>query len=549
LKTCSFVTVACLALALAACQVPEGTPLAPTPVGAAGDAGTTGVSPSGQAQASAAPAAGPVEPASSGFDVNVNGFKFENYGNDTGVENLTPTEMQRLFGDGVFAGGGALTPPAQKWMDETNQGMSGGHCEGMAVLSLLLYQGQRKVSDFGAEKASDLALQGNPGLQHEIAYWFALQALDPTAGAETKDLTPNQVLARLAEGLKPGAKDTYTLGFYKRGYKEGHAVMPYAITDAGGGVRKILIYDNNYPGVPKELTVDTATEKWSYDGSTNPSVAGSTYEGDADSKTLTITPISERLKPQKAPFVGDSADVASADQQRQVFLQGEADALIDNGSGQVGTKGGVPVNTIPGAKQLEFKSAFNNQRKNVFDVPGATDLTVTLGGGISGKSSEELSMVGPGYDLGIEDITLEPNQVDKVTMSANGRVITYTTTARETPELTLGVQTPGADWAFVITAGGDEDGHTVRLELDPATGKLGISTDGVSGASGFDVLVYRIDDQGSHEYKNFGNQLEEGQDVWLDYGSWTGVGPMTFEVDTNGDHKPDASLQLADETP
>ena len=101
----------------------------------------------------------------------------------------------------------------------------------------------------------------------------------------------------------------------------------------------------------------------------------------------------------------------------------------------------------------------------------------------------------------------------------------------------------------MISASGDEDGNTLRLELDPENGKLGISTQGVKGSSGFQVLAYRIDEHGKHEYKNFGNHMEEGQDVWMDFGAWTGSGPMTFEVDTDGDHKPDSNVELADETP
>jgi hypothetical protein len=40
---------------------------------------------------------------SSGFDPTTDGFGFENYGNDIPASNLTPTEMQRMFGDSVCA--------------------------------------------------------------------------------------------------------------------------------------------------------------------------------------------------------------------------------------------------------------------------------------------------------------------------------------------------------------------------------------------------------------------------------------------------------------
>jgi hypothetical protein len=52
------------------------------------------------------------------------GFSFANYGNENEPVNLTPVEVQRMFGDVVCASmsGGecTLTPPARSWMDEVN---------------------------------------------------------------------------------------------------------------------------------------------------------------------------------------------------------------------------------------------------------------------------------------------------------------------------------------------------------------------------------------------------------------------------------------------
>ena len=81
------------------------------------------------------------------FRVNPNGFGFDNYGLTTAggqtVTNLTKVEMARLFGDTQVyrtpVSGQVLTAPAAEWMKNTNSSMSGGHCEGMAVLSLLFY--------------------------------------------------------------------------------------------------------------------------------------------------------------------------------------------------------------------------------------------------------------------------------------------------------------------------------------------------------------------------------------------------------------------------
>ena len=96
-----------------------------------------------------------------GFRPEANGFSFENYGNEGGIQNLTSADMQRMFGNQVCATEGdtcILTPPAEQWMEETNKGMNDGHCEGMAALSLILYADKAKAGEFG--NTPDLALQG-----------------------------------------------------------------------------------------------------------------------------------------------------------------------------------------------------------------------------------------------------------------------------------------------------------------------------------------------------------------------------------------------------
>ena len=78
-----------------------------------------------------------------GFRPVLNGFRFENYGDEKeGIQSLTFREMEDLFGDVVCSTQNKakciLTPPANRWMKEMYEDMDGGHCEGMAALSLLL---------------------------------------------------------------------------------------------------------------------------------------------------------------------------------------------------------------------------------------------------------------------------------------------------------------------------------------------------------------------------------------------------------------------------
>ena len=115
-----------------------------------------------------------------GFRTEKDGFGFENYGNvgcldkacqqTFPIENLTAVEMRRLFGDRVCRkiqtdGSCELYKVAELWMNKVNRAMSGGHCEGMAVLSTLFYAGVLDPNIFGSHSVNQLTLAGNTLLQ------------------------------------------------------------------------------------------------------------------------------------------------------------------------------------------------------------------------------------------------------------------------------------------------------------------------------------------------------------------------------------------------
>jgi hypothetical protein len=232
-----------------------------------------------------------------GFTPEQNGFSFENYGSDIPATNLTADELRRMFGDEVCADLNGdqciLTPPAEQWMEQINESMGGGHCEGMAVLSLMMYTGQVSPTDFGGNLASDLDVN-DEALQKEIAYWWATQAVDPTASSVIRG-TPMEILETVRQMDVNG--ETYTIGIYNdRG--EGHAITPFGVEDKGDGLYAILVYDNNYPGETRELFIDSRDGSWTYETSINPEVATDVWSGNADTQTLDLTPTStSRLVP------------------------------------------------------------------------------------------------------------------------------------------------------------------------------------------------------------------------------------------------------------
>ena len=115
--------------------------------------------------------------ADSGFRPGPNGFTFQNYGDtlsDGAVPtNLTPADVQALFGDAVCADAAVgkcdLIPEAQAWMDQMNQEMAGGHCFGFSVAADLVWQNKLNTSTYGAPTINGLAIDNNASLQSTIA--------------------------------------------------------------------------------------------------------------------------------------------------------------------------------------------------------------------------------------------------------------------------------------------------------------------------------------------------------------------------------------------
>ena len=205
-----------------------------------------------------------------GFTPAANGFSFSNYGNDIPAINLTATELRRMFGDQVCArlegDECTLTPPAEQWMEQVNGAMSGGHCEGMAVLSLMMYTEQVSPQDFGGTTASDLDINDET-LQREIAYWWTTQTVAPTYTNVIKG-TPMEILELVQQMDASG--ETYTIGIYKEDGSGGHAITPFGVEVKEDGLYAILVYDNNYPGETRELLVDSRDNTWLYEASINP---------------------------------------------------------------------------------------------------------------------------------------------------------------------------------------------------------------------------------------------------------------------------------------
>jgi hypothetical protein len=421
--------------------------------------------------------------ADNGFRPQANGFAFENYGNDADPENMTPVEVRDMFGaEQVCLGGeGAdcqLTPAAQQWMENANDAMAGGHCQGFSVAALRMYAQHIDPADYGAPTTPELDIQDNGPLQSEIAESFIYQALPSVIGERVRG-TPTEVLERLREALKDDS-ELYTLGIYKADFTGGHAITPFAVEDQGDGKYAILVYDNNFPGATRAVQVDTNTDSWSYVGGTNPQNLGEVYEGDAKTGTLELDPTIPGEGVQACPFCsgkasegpGKAGALPKAQQYTELTLDGDPQnhphLVFEDGQGrQTGIVDGVLKQEIPDIEVVKVYAVENWDAapEPRYRMPEGKDYTITVDGTDLEKTARPtIDLVGNNLYLEVDDITIEPGQKDRMQLPG-GYGLTYEANndTEEAPNIFAGVVNGDEAYVFGASAVGIQKGSAVSL--------------------------------------------------------------------------------------
>lgn len=535
-------------------QAATEAPVNSAPTAAAEPAATT--APEQPTAAAGAAGAGGVD---IGFRPEANGFSYQNYG-DVGqtpkgetftVVNLTSVEMRRLFGDAVCAAPAAgdntclLTPPAQQWMDQTNASMSGGHCEGFAVLSQMIYDGRVDSNPFGAARAFDLQIKDNEALQRELAYWWATQV--PMAGRPGQQkLAPVDAVKFLQDAYTKDPKDMISLGIYKEDGTGGHAITAYGVQDQGNGVYWIMVYDNNYPGEARHMTVDTNANTWEYEASINPSVAPDLYKGG------TVNPIELTLdQPRQTVFPCDFCSntagsrqgaglAATAPQYNEIWTEGYVNVELQDDKGRkIGyNEKNQLVNEIPEAKLQQMKAGPLTELPPIIDMPVGLGFTAAIYGDT--KAAEipaSLVMIGQGFYLGIDNLVLQPGQEDQLAFDGTGDFLTYTTDAQESPDIIVGLEKPGADFELTLKAVKVSKGTDIHVLFDQKEDTFAFQTTS-DGPAEFNLSISRLDANGQTETFDNGATpitIEPGKLMYFYFGKWQGQGSnLEVGYDENG---------------
>jgi hypothetical protein len=547
--------------------------------------------------------------ASLGFNPKVNGFAFENYGNENRrwQDDLGTEDLIRMFGPKAVCKTGdnpkdcVVKAAAREWLTQQLEGMDGGHCEGMAVASLrffrgLPFKGRTLAASFQPGAANPFALKLDPSVENYIAYYFTTQAFEEVAGPSraTAEKGPVAIAKMLVESIKTGG-DTFSLGFYKYDFKtgrtwDGHAITPIGVEEFPTQYR-IHVYDNNYPGETRYVIIDKAGKQtWKYVGATNPNQAADDYVGNIDSKTLEltltgnrdgrcfaapfaqdsiqdrgcgietvapakpVTPVSKPTTPEPRPTAPVSpvspkpapTSIPVRREEAAVFsLNGDGEMMIvDDRDRRTGydPEEDKFVNEIPGARTDKMVGG-RGRDLPIYSIPYRADgdpFSVVF----SGKNSEKESVFdfvysAPGFTVGFEDVRVDPGEFLIATISPNGEVLGFTSSADgEAPAVYFAFDSDDEDEASYIVeleGGALAAGKTLVATFDFENGKLFFSDDD-GNEDAFDIELVRILPDGTEQVFRMNDLQTGGTDkMMMDFGDWDGEGTMCFKDDDDGD--------------
>ena len=197
---------------------------------------------------------------SAGLNVNPNGFAFANFTASSSPEEFNADDVVKMFGlsNDVCVGGTmpcTLTAEAAAFARMVNESRASGHCEGFAVTAENRFSTGAQPSTVTLENKGEVT----HGLMRNFATQFLKEVTTDTEGWAAKSLKEKVAALQDAFAKKEVA---YSLGVYSA--HGGHAILPYALEWVNKDVVKIKIYDSNWPGKDRYITVDLKAEKWTF---------------------------------------------------------------------------------------------------------------------------------------------------------------------------------------------------------------------------------------------------------------------------------------------
>ena len=125
--------------------------------------------------------------------------------------------------------------------------------------------------------------------------------------------------------------------------------------------------------------------------------------------------------------------------------------------------------------------------------------------------------------------------------------LSYTSSRKESPTLTLGVSDNRADYSFQIAGVSDQPGSTLNLGLPPEGGNLNLQYVGAAPTSSVNLKMTRSSEQGVQVFNHNAIPLAGGDIAQLQFGNWTNTSQGIPLVVTHDGQQ--STQTLADQQP
>ena len=523
-----------------------------------------------------------------GFTPFPDGYSFANYGSPTLDTDITPADMVKIYGAGACNEGidspCVLTAAAEEERQLLAAKSSGGHCGGMSMTSLWIYDHDDvfpSTYQDGAVNTFDITKTNARNL---ISLFHSTQIKNP---ADQTGLEPYiaaeggvAVVDKLLENFQnPSADNRYTIWFFKLDWGGGHAVMPYAVDQVDDDTYWVYVYDVNYPNnYDRVFKVTYSTGEWVYEGGAiNPDAPASTYFGNSEpgnSCKFKLMSLRWAETFPKECFGGcvdvDEGEVGQAlvSSAYEFDLEGEGSLMITRDDG---LRAGIDPDTgqfiaeIPDAEQVLDPNGPLNIPNNI-RIPHEAGHTYSMSiadcptayGNRTAPAN--LNIVGQGFVTRLTGLRIDSaedavdsgsassgtNDVMGVTFDGDHHGLTFQASEldSDTPDLSMAVSRSGApDYAFKVTGAEVAQGRSLGVSIDVETGRLIVENDDPAENS-YSLTVERLDTDNTKLAYTFSSLSDEGSDEgeYINLGeTWTGGSPTL----THGEPDPgDAIDQL-----
>lgn len=442
-------------------------------------------------------------PVASGLNPSPDGFSFANFASTASTEEFNADDMVAMFGNGAeictsTTSPCTLTAEATAWARMVNQARSSGHCEGLAVLSASRFQEKSTPATFSLQNSGDTT--------HAIIRAFATQFLNETTNATKAwaKQSPSDIVAALSASLKTG-KPEFSLGVYTDG--GGHAILPYAVEWPSEKVAKVKVYDSNWPGGDRYVTVDLESQEWTFsfsgkDPANDPNIWKG-GKGDID-----ITPLSSRVT-GTCPFCGEKSGVQktlllirSASSDWEVETPDGTVSATNNSAGETTAQPLRSASTTPGAPvdYLVYGTTGKTKitSKSVVAVAGFTG-SVGFQYTTTGKNDTTVDVSASG--ISTDDPTVTATLADgNIVATASGENTSLTSTGEQIAVVT---ETESGQ-KVEATATAD----TGAIAVDASPDKSGVGYTITTQSAPNEITVKSVDDAGNETEVTKKGQLD-----------------------------------------